>query len=141
MIPGVFSIFVHQLLNGAQSWYIRWRIAPNTQFQKEDFPTSPGAEKVLILLRCLVPALILYEGIIAAEVHGQWFSTVWADREKFCRDFHIFLLHDHFRDYSCFGFSLKVLYLCPCILFLRDPDTGQQLLFPQEPLTGRRLIP
>ena len=34
IIPGVFSIFVHQLLNGAQSWYIRWRIIPHAKLDK-----------------------------------------------------------------------------------------------------------
>ena len=47
-----------------------------------------------------MPAPVFHKFIIAAEVHGQWFPTVGADRKKFGRDFHILLPFDHFEDHD-----------------------------------------
>ena len=68
-------------------------------------PTS-GAEKVLIPLRCSVPAFVFHKGIIAAEIHGHRLATVRADRQKFRWYFHILLPLDHFTDH---GFVIEGL--------------------------------
>ena len=68
------------------------RIVAYTQFQKENALPTSGAEKVLIPLRCSVPAFVFHKGIIAAEIHGHRLATVRADRQKFRWYFHIFLL-------------------------------------------------
>ena len=75
-------------------------IIANAQFQKENFLPLPGTQKVFIPLRCPMPAPVFHKFIIAAEVHGQWFPTVGADRKKFGRDFHILLPFDHFEDHD-----------------------------------------
>lgn len=71
------------------------RIVPNAQFQKEDFLPCAGPEKVFIPFRCSVPAFVLHEGIIAAQVHGQRLPAVGTGRKKLGRYFHILLPLDH----------------------------------------------
>ena len=82
------------------------RIVAYTQFQKENALPTSGAEKVLIPLRCSVPAFVFHKGIIAAEIHGHRLATVRADRQKFRWYFHIFLPLDHFTDH---GFVIESL--------------------------------
>ena len=48
-IIGVFSIFVHQLLNGAQSWYIRWGIHRCSEKVKHPETRKPLSGKNLRL--------------------------------------------------------------------------------------------
>ena len=71
------------------------RIVPNAQFQKEDFLPCAGPEKVFIPFHCSVPAFVLHEGIIAAQVHGQRLPAVGTGRKKLGRYFHILLPLDH----------------------------------------------
>ena len=71
------------------------RIVPNAQFQKEDFLPCAGPEKVFIPFRCSVPAFVLHEGIIAAQVQGQRLPAVGTGRKKLGRYFHILLPLDH----------------------------------------------
>ena len=54
-----------------------------------------GPEKVFIPFRCSVPAFVLHEGIIAAQVHGQRLPAVGTGRKKLGRYFHILLPLDH----------------------------------------------
>ena len=71
------------------------RIVPNAQFQKEDFLPCAGPKKVFIPFRCSVPAFVLHEGIIAAQVHGQRLPAMGTGRKKLGRYFHILLPFDH----------------------------------------------
>ena len=56
-----------------------WGIIADTQFQKENFLPISGSEKILIPLRCSVPAFVLYKGIITAKVHGHGLAAVRTD--------------------------------------------------------------
>ena len=51
-----------------------------------------------------MPALVLYECIVAAEIHGHGPATVGTGRKKLGRDFHVLLSLDHFTDH---GFVIK----------------------------------
>ena len=81
-------------------------VVADSQLQKENPLPLAGAQKILVPLCHSVPALVLYEGIVAEEVHRHRLAAVRANRKKLGRDSHILLPLDHFTDH---GFVIKGL--------------------------------
>ncbi len=87
-----------------------------TKFQKQDTHILVLAEKNLIPICLLMPSLILHKFIVRAQVYGQQFPTMQANKQKLCGNPYSFLLFRHTAD----DFFLLKDFLRPLLLFMRE---------------------
>lgn len=74
------------------------RVAAHTQFQINHICALMPPNEILIAGTSGIPPLVLYEGVVAPQVHGHVLAADRAMRDKFCGDTHISLLCHHAPD-------------------------------------------
>ena len=75
-------------------------VAADAEFQKQDATALIPMQKILIPPSCGIPALILHEGIVTAQIHGHGLTALRAARDQLRGDTHVHLLCDHAADGS-----------------------------------------
>lgn len=70
-------------------------VAPDAQFQKQDAAVSVPLQKILISPGGGVPALVLNESVVTAQIHGHWPAAFRAAGDQFGGNTHVRLLRDH----------------------------------------------
>lgn len=73
-------------------------IAAHAELQKQNAAVPVPAQEVLVSMSCGIPARILYESIICAQVHGHGPAAPGTARDQLRGDPHIRLLGDHLSD-------------------------------------------
>ena len=71
------------------------RVRTHAQLQEHDPRSFVPPQEILVAPRRLIPALVLHEGIIYAQVHGQGTAAARTARNQFGGDLHIPLLRSH----------------------------------------------
>lgn len=71
-------------------------IIAHAQFEEQNFLSPARAEKMIIPLGGGVPAIVLYKGIVRAQVHGGGSAAMRAGGNQIGRDAHIRLPPHHF---------------------------------------------
>lgn len=70
-------------------------IAADAQFQKQDAAVPVPLQKILISPGGGIPALVLHESVVTAQVHGHGSSAPGAAGDQFGGNTHVRLLRDH----------------------------------------------
>ena len=71
------------------------RVAADAQFQKQDAAVSVPLEKILIPPGGGIPALVLHESVVTAQIHGHGPAAPGAAGDQFSGNTHVHLLCDH----------------------------------------------
>lgn len=75
-------------------------IPADAKFQEQDAAVLMPMQKILIPPSCGIPALILHESIVTAQIHGHGLAASGAARDQLGRDTHFRLLCNHLADNS-----------------------------------------
>lgn len=74
------------------------RVVADARFKKQDLLSAAGAQEIFVSFCCPVPALVLDEFVVGAQVHRHRPPAVRADRQQICRDQPVFPPRDHRAD-------------------------------------------
>lgn len=110
------------------------RIFSDAQFQKQQTKPLMAVEKVLIAGAGLIPSLVLYKGIVTAQVHGHGPAAEGTVGHKPGRYTHILLFGDH----TPYGFLVVIGDLMTGLGAL--PETIIPLRIKQPPFVKTRLL-
>lgn len=103
-----------------------WRVVASAKLQKKNVQVLVSAEKFRIPLSSSVPALILHEGVVAAQVHGHGLTADRTAGNELAGHAHVGLLLEHTQNDFFIVVGLLAARLCAleqAIIALRVEQT------------------